>query len=618
MKLVAIIIMAFVAHLSTVRGRWLTVFAGGFLLLVLGFLYSFAVVESPLTEPLPAVYNTRPDHPITTLTAVAGNQWQELLDKQSRNLTTATERYRARRGHHPPPGFAEWFEFAQSRNAIVVEDFFDRIYHDLAPYWAIEPTELRRQARSFDTRIVLRNGSAILKTDTERHWMTAWYDLVKSIKDYLPDLDMPLNVMDESRVIVPYSKVSEYVNRGKSLRKLLDPSEVRWEFMNLTVVDREVTGDLPFVPTFRGPGEGRFWDMARVGCPSDSPSQRRNIGRIDFANPPPEFNNRLRQSYHGYVANWTLSKDICSRPELQALHGTFIEPVSVSTTHDLVPLFGGSKIATNNDILIPPAMNWDEMELYSGGNNHGGAWERKKNGMMWRGAATGGRNKVDNWTGFQRHRFVSMVNATAVQQAEQNNSSGINFKLPDMGDYNSTSWARDGRLSQFLDGHVDAAFVHLVCFPGQPGPTCPYTDPYFKVKKGKSMKQQYAYKYLPDLDGNSFSGRYRSFLLSTSLPIKSTIYNEWHDSRLIPWAHFVPMDPTFMDIYDILEYFIGSEGRPGNDRVARKIALDGKYWAERVLRKEDMQIYVYRLLLEYARVCDDRRHRLGYVDDLVP
>jgi hypothetical protein len=31
-----------------------------------------------------------------------------------------------------------------------------------------------------------------------------------------------------------------------------------------------------------------------------------------------------------------------------------------------------------------------------------------------------------------------------------------------------------------------------------------------------------------------------------------------------------------------------------------------------VLRREDMQIYVMRLLLEYARLCDDDRDVLGW------
>ena len=128
------------------------------------------------------------------------------------------------------------------------------------------------------------------------------------------------------------------------------------------------------------------------------------------------------------------------------------------------------------------------------------------------------------------------------------------------------------------------------------------------------MAEQYNNKYLPDIDGNSFSGRYRGFLGSSSLPIKATIYDEWHDSHLVPWKHFVPMDNTFDDIYGIMEYFIGNEnvGLAGHDDVAEKIATEGKEWTERVLRKEDMQIYVMRLLLEYARLCDDERDVLGW------
>mgnify|MGYP000925818090 CR=1 FL=1 len=51
------------------------------------------------------------------------------------------------------------------------------------------------------------------------------------------------------------------------------------------------------------------------------------------------------------------------------------------------------------------------------------------------------------------------------------------------------------------------------------------------------------------------------------------------------------------------------------DKVAEKIALEGRDWAEKVLRKEDMQIYVLRLLLEYGRVIADDRDKMGWVED---
>jgi hypothetical protein len=432
-------------------------------------------------------------------------------------------------------------------------------------------------------------------------------EMVQTLESQLPDIDIPINVMDESRLIVPFETISEYVEKEQSNRHVISPTLAVSEYMTLSDSDEE---DMPlFDPGFATSGRGRYWEMARIGCPPGSPARNSNVDQINFSTVPWELENSNKMSYHGYVVNYTLAKDPCARPELQALHGTFIEPISISTSHTLLPLFGGSKLSINNEILLPPAMYWAKVEQYSGGeNHHGNSWVTKHDKLMWRGAATGGRARESNWKGFQRHRFMSMMNATSVLQAEDTNGYGVNFKLPDYDKYSLSN----GSVSDILEAHSDTGFVHLVCFPyNEADPHCSYIDPYYEVMPGIPMKDMYEFKYLPDLDGNSFSGRFRGFMLSTSLPIKATIYSEWHDSRLIPWVHFVPMDTTYLDIYGIMAYFLG-----GHDDVARKIALAGKVWGERVLRREDMQIYTYRLLLEYARICDDRRDWLGYVDDL--
>jgi hypothetical protein len=57
--------------------------------------------------------------------------------------------------------------------------------------------------------------------------------------------------------------------------------------------------------------------------------------------------------------------------------------------------------------------------------------------------------------------------------------------------------------------------------------------------------------------------------------------------------------------------------RTAHEDAARRIAEAGKEWADRVLRKDDMLIYVYRLLLEYARIVDDRKERIGWAEDLL-
>ena len=77
------------------------------------------------------------------------------------------------------------------------------------------------------------------------------------------------------------------------------------------------------------------------------------------------------------------------------------------------------------------------------------------------------------------------------------------------------------------------------------------------------------------------------------------------------------MDVSNVDLYGLLEYFFGYEDEvAGHDEVARKIAVEGSQWANTVLRTEDMLVYIYRLVLEMARLQDDRRLQMGYVADL--
>jgi len=207
-----------------------------------------------------------------------------------------------------------------------------------------------------------------------------------------------------------------------------------------------------------------------------------------------------------------------------------------------------------------------------------------------------------------------MNNGTKISRVETGKEKPENFALADK-QYNIQA-QKAGKLGEWLDQWANIGFTDLSCTPPQNG-RCNYTNHYFRQTKGLKMVEQFASKYTPDIDGNSFSGRYLGFLRSTSLPIKATVWREWHDSRLVAWKHFVPMDSRFVDYYGIMEYFLGYEGRNDHDSVAEKIATEGKAWAERVLRKEDMQVYVVRLLLEYARLLDDKRERLGWVDDVL-
>ncbi|CAK4030329.1 glycosyltransferase family 90 [Lecanosticta acicola] len=573
---------------------------------------------------LPQIKHQNKDHPIDQLIVRANEGFRLLIGKKTENVHDAARAYRARRGREPPPHFDEWFEYAsKNKSAIIVEEFFDRIYDDLNPFWGVPPKQIREQANDFLHRISIRDGNVTKRTDVpleDRPWMLLWSDMVQSVAEFLPDVDLAINVMDESRLVVPWEEINGYMAKAKRARKSVPAAELRNDFSSLKESLKQLD-KFPlqehFDPMFQA--EGPFWPLAVAGCPPDSPARSAYI-ESDFSHPPPLKGDLPNNTYYGYVQNWTYTQSPCDHSALQGLHGSFVEPISISTSKKFFPLFGGSKLPMNNEILLPPAMYWTDDPFYSGGEEHGQPWEEKHDQLIWRGAASGGRNRENNWTRFQRHRFVSMVNATSIKQMELHlPARPPTFVLPANDAYDLTvqkSGAGETPFSEWVATWADAAFVHLLCFPDESPPHCRHTDPYFSVEKGMPMSEQYLNKYLPDIDGNSFSGRYRGFLGSTSMPIKATIYQEWHDSRLVPWKHFVPMDNTFIDIYGIMQYFVGNsiEGLDGHDEEAKSIALEGKAWAEKVLRKEDMSIYVYRLILEYARLCDDERDRLSWVE----
>ncbi len=75
----------------------------------------------------------------------------------------------------------------------------------------------------------------------------------------------------------------------------------------------------------------------------------------------------------------------------------------------------------------------------------------------------------------------------------------------------------------------------------------------------------------------------------------------------------MPVDVRLHGLVATVAYFQGDGGKEGNVGAAERIAGAGREWAGRVLRKEDMEIYMFRLLLEWGRLTDDRREEIGFV-----
>lgn len=647
-----------------------------FLLIFAGLLYNHS---SPLVEKLHfpelslpfAKKPSRPHHIIDELVEQAHTEFDELRRRRTYGVERAAAAYRKRRGRHPPPEFDKWVQYAESQDAIVIEELFDQIYNDLEPFWALPAADIRKAALSWPHVVSVRDHVATFRSDKDRVWMGLWHSMIQQLEHLLPDVDLAINEMDESRLLVPWEKINEYMTIAAKTKRWAPPTPaapvitVYGTLNTSTLMDDRPSVDDHWITS------GNYWNIAREACPPDSAARTAELDS-DFSTPAvfPSGYPYGTDATQGYVKNWTSAKDPCLHPHLRNLHGTFIEPLSLSTSTDLFPLFGGSKLPMNNEILLPAAMYWTDDEFYSGGDVHFD-WKEKREGIIWRGSATGGRHRESNWRRFQRHRFVSMTNASqlvaeqtahiAAEEAKVAHAADVsalaadasalaphNFPLESLTLYNLSTSA----FALASATTMDAAFVHMVCFPSLPdnAPWCPYTDPFYAIAPAMPMREQYRYKYLPDLDGNSFSGRYRGFLRSNSLPIKATVYSEFHDSRLLPWHHFVPMDNTYVDFFGLVDYFLGAPDAPplepvgmdgrrhrasarekrtsvqnsaaaaavvnrGHDDVAHAIARQGAEWAAQTLRKQDMLVYVYRLLLEYARVSGEERERMGWVGD---
>jgi hypothetical protein len=144
--------------------------------------------------------------------------------------------------------------------------------------------------------------------------------------------------------------------------------------------------------------------------------------------------------------------------------------------------------------------------------------------------------------------------------------------------------------------------------------------------------EQAAYKYALDVDGNAWSARFRGLLTTGSVVLKSTVMPEWYHDRIQPWVHYVPVNLEYSDLIDIMAFvsavgfvwwvmgladdqFAGSATHPGRDDLAEGIGRAGREWASKYWREDDLVAYMFRLYLEYARLCAGNREAMGYVYD---
>ncbi|ODV88546.1 glycosyltransferase family 90 protein [Tortispora caseinolytica NRRL Y-17796] len=514
-------------------------------------------------------------------------------------LRDYVRKYQQEHKRAPPPGFDVWFEYALSHGCVDF-DHFDRIYEDLKPFWGMPAAKIRAGINGLKDLpdfhlITIRDGEAT--STSEGYRITDVKRIINDLAPHLPNMDIIINSRDEPRIMVPY-KLRRKLENIADEQALSASHKVTLNTYSHSIVASDFPEkeeytilDLTSLDTF---------SHAHISCPGDSFLKQWLDEDID----PSKIEALYKEN--GLVKNMTIANDLCTvGPLLRDKHGFLSSPSYFQKIEKLAPAFSTSKTSLNNDILLPGDKYRLGQGSYGYNEKHDLDWNHKMDEIVWRGVLTGGFLQKSNFRTLHRLRMIDTFNATYTDRipdtvfCERTNAAG-----------NKVYEECEVDLTEYLKEHsnIGLTSIHL--------PGGEMLEPYYDVLEGIPSEDQFKRKYLIDVDGHAHSARFKSFLESKSLPFKATIFREWHDSRLIPWLHYVPLDVGIADAKKLVTYFSGLEGviEP-HQGLAERIALNGRKHAEMVLRNEDIDVYILLLLLEFARLLDDNRDQIGFTMD---
>ncbi|KAJ6508913.1 glycosyl transferase family 90-domain-containing protein [Mycena sanguinolenta] len=231
---------------------------------------------------------------------------------------------------------------------------------------------------------------------------------------------------------------------------------------------------------------------------------------------------------------------------------------STDFTTDFWPLLSMTKLSPCfSDILFPGAYSYFRSR-WSAKLPPGPAWNDRKTQLYWRGASNGGHIIGENYRSFPRFRLID-----------------LGREHPQL---------MDVKITNIPQGHCGAECDRDRIIKE------------YNITGRVWGKEALAYKYLLDIDGNTFSGRFFPLLKSGSLVFKSTVFEEYFNDWIRPYEHYIPVRPDASDLVEKVEWAISHEGE------ARRIQETGKLFAERVLTDEQNNCYFALLLLEWARL----------------
>lgn len=133
------------------------------------------------------------EHPIYELMERGEERWNRLLNGQSQTLREAAGKYERRYGMPPPLGFDKWWDFCETHN-ITIRDDYDHIMKDVLLHHALEPAEWRKRALALDGeewsytfKVSKKEGINVTGDGTGKMRANFMTDLVGGFLEELPD-----------------------------------------------------------------------------------------------------------------------------------------------------------------------------------------------------------------------------------------------------------------------------------------------------------------------------------------------------------------------------------------------------------------------------------------------
>ncbi|SCV67516.1 BQ2448_5127 [Microbotryum intermedium] len=483
----------------------------------------------------------------------AEQQWNAKVTKQSHSLVQAVAEYKRRYNQNPPVGFDRWYQFAMENNVQLIDEY-DSIYHNILPYASIPSAILRERADMLQEDGTLWVHNLSFTIDVTNHNATLEGPMNKKNSH----LNLTATGHDSGYIVASANMKAKHIDAAKNKRYLIED-----ELMDFD--------------------DDKTLDGWQTLCPVGSPI--RNVSHIA---------DRLAKNERKqitFIEDHKEAMNMCNHPEIQPLHRyTSWEGPRPAL---LFRLFTFATTTMHNDLLLPSLEQW---EVPPGDDP---TWAEKTNDkVVWRGTASNlNLSDKTNREMSQRPRLIEF--------GDVDGNVTVQLSLSDTNDTIGPVTAYTVPARELAADYFDFALVSDIssnCLPEDQA-LCEQFKATHRFTPFMSREEQNLYKYTMDIDGNGWSGRFHTLMSSNSLVLMSTIRPEWYFDRIQPWYHYVPVNVDYSDLFNIMAFFKGDiNGNGAHDQLAETIAAQSKEWTAAYWRWEDMQAYLYRLLLEYNRV----------------